>query len=132
MRKSLLKLLLVIGIAICLNVLSCNVSAYFDLTEEKRFTITQPTERLLENLDEVVYVQVLLDGEFPAGFKRLQKATNDILNDFRSVSGYIEYEFEDPARGTTEEINARRTQLKKEGIRAKNLLIEGNDERNKC
>ncbi len=129
MTKSLLNLLLVIGIAICLNVLSCNVSSYFDLTEEKRFTITQPTERLLEKLDEVVYVQVLLDGEFPAGFKRLQKATTDILNDFRSVSGYIEYEFEDPSRGTTEEINARRTQLKKDGIRAKNLLIEGNDER---
>lgn len=129
MVKSLINLLLVIGIAICLNVLGCNFSSYIDLTEEKRFTLTQPTAQLLKNLDEVVYIQVLLEGEFPAGFKRLQKATQDMLNDFRSVSGYIEYEFEDPSQGTIEEINARRAQLKKDGIRAKNLIIEGSDER---
>ena len=129
MTKSLLNLALVIGIAICLNVLSCNISSYWDLTEDKRFTLTQPTERLLEKLDDRVYVQVLLEGEFPAGFKRLQKATRNILNDFRAVAGNIEYEFEDPSRGTIAEINARRAQLKKEGIRAKNLLIEGSDER---
>jgi len=127
--KSLLNLALVIGIAICLNVLSCNISSYWDLTEDKRFTLTQPTERLLEKLDDRVYVQVLLDGEFPAGFKRLQKATRNILNDFRAVTGNVDYEFEDPSRGTIEEINARRAQLKKDGIRAKNLLIEGSDER---
>jgi len=127
--KSLINLALVIGIAICLNVLGCNFSSYLDLTEEKRFTLTQPTERLLEKLDDVVYVQVLLDGEFPAGFKRLQKATQDMLNDFRSVSGYVEYEFEDPSKGTIEEINSRRAQLKKDGIRAKNLFIEAGDER---
>jgi len=127
--KSLLNLALVIGIAICLNVLSCNISSYWDLTEDKRFTLTKPTERLLEKLDDRVYVQVLLDGEFPAGFKRLQKATRNILNDFRAVTGNVDYEFEDPSRGTIEEINARRAQLKKDGIRAKNLLIEGSDER---
>ena len=129
MIKSLINLGLVIGIAICLNVLGCNLSSYIDLTEEKRFTLTQPTTRLLEKLDDVVYVQVLLEGEFPAGFKRLQKATRDILNDFRGISGYIEYEFEDPSQGTVEEINARRKQLRADGIRAKNLLIEGSDER---
>ena len=129
LTKSLINLALVIGIAICLNVLGCNFSSYLDLTEEKRFTLTQPTTNLLQKLDDKVFVQVLLEGDFPAGFKRLQRATQDMLIDFRSVSSYIEYEFDDPSRGSIEEINARREQLKKDGIRAKNLFIEAGDER---
>ena len=48
---------------------------YIDLTEDKRFTLTQGTKQLVRNLDEVVFVRVLLEGEFPAGFKRLQNST---------------------------------------------------------
>lgn len=131
MRQSFINLGLVIGIAIFLNILGQRFYSFLDLTEEKRFTLTQPTEELLESLDDIVYVQILLDGEFPAGFKRLQKATREILDDFRSISSYVEYEFDDPSDPSlsVEEVNARREQLRKDGIRAKNLLIQGGEER---
>ncbi len=131
MKQSLFNLALVIGIAIFLNALGNRFYSYLDLTEEKRFTLTPHTQQLLKNLDDVVYVRVLLEGEFPAGFKRLQKATREILDDFRGISGYIEYEFEDPspADASVEEINARREQFRKDDIRAKNLLIRGDGER---
>ncbi len=103
-------------ILIFLNILGNAFFFKWDLTEDKRFTITESTRNLLRNLDETVYVRVLLDGEFPAGFKRLQKATREMLDDFRSWSGYIEYEFEDPSAGSVEEINARRKQLEDAGI----------------
>ena len=108
-----------------------------DLTEEKRYTLTQSTEDLLHNLDGPVFVRVLLEGEFPAGFKRLQRSTREMLDDFRgeakprrdstegalkylartfSSESFIQYEFSDPNEGTIEEINQRREEFRKEGL----------------
>jgi len=133
MKHSILNLLLVIGIAIGLNVIGNHFYSYLDLTEEKRYTLTEPTENLLKGLDDVVHVNVFLEGEFPAGFKRLQKATREILDDFRSISGYIEYEFEDPIPNTlsVDEKNSRIKQLRNDGLRAKNLNIrDGKEQKN--
>lgn len=96
-----------------------------DLTEEKRYTLTEGTETLLEAQEDVIFVRVLLEGEFPAGFKRLQSATREMLEDFHSESPYIEYEFYNPNEGTVDEINTRREQYKEEGIVPVNLRVKG-------
>lgn len=96
-----------------------------DLTEEKRFTLTPGSEALLEAQEDIIFVRVLLEGDFPAGFKRLQSATREMLEDFRSVSPYIEYEFYNPNEGSVDEINARREKYKEEGIVPVNLRVKG-------
>ncbi len=98
-----------------------------DLTEEKRYTLTPATRQMLRDLDEVVFVRVLLDGEFPAGFKRLQNATREMLEDFRSVAPNIEYEFSNPGEGTVDEINERRKALAEDGIVPINLRVKGTE-----
>lgn len=125
--QSILNLVLVIGIAFFLNILGNTVYEHFDLTEEKRFTLSQPTEDILHDLDNVVYVQVLLEGEFPAGFKRLQRAVQELLEDFRSESGYIEYEFVNPLEGLTssEEIKMVQENLMKDGLVPTLLTVQG-------
>lgn len=133
--QSLLQLALFAGILLFVNILA-NVRIgnfalynYLDLTEEKRFTLTNATRNLLGGLDDVVYVNVMLEGEFPAGFKRLQTATRELLEDFRAESGYIEYGFEDPAPDnlSVKEINQRRKQLSEEGIIPVNLRVKSKD-----
>ena len=96
-----------------------------DLTEEKRYTLTEGTKTLLEAQEDVIFVRVLLEGEFPAGFKRLQSATREMVEDFHSESPYIEYEFYNPNEGTVDEINTRREQYKEEGIVPVNLRVKG-------
>ena len=46
-----------------------------DFTKEQRFTLSNASKKLVGNLQDVVYVKVYLDGDFPAGFKRLSNAT---------------------------------------------------------
>lgn len=121
--QALLQFGLFAGILVFVNILANTYYSHLDLTEEKRFTLTQPTKTLLSNLKERVYVRVLLDGEFPAGFKRLQTATKEMLDDFRSESGYIDYQFENPSLGTIEEVNERRKALAEEGIMPFNLRV---------
>jgi ABC-2 type transport system permease protein len=122
-RQSLIRLGLVAGIAVFLNILGSAFFSHLDLTEEKRFTLTKPTREILGKLDDVVYVEVLLEGEFPAGFKRLQRSVQEMLDDFRSQSGFVEYTFKDPNEGSTDDINERRELLAKDGIVPTNLRI---------
>lgn len=68
-----------------------------DLTEEKRFTLTGATKKILKNLNDIVYVKVYLEGEMPYGFKRLNKSIKETLDEFRSYAGdNIQYEFINP------------------------------------
>lgn len=131
-NQSLIRLGLIIGIALFANVLGNVFFTHLDLTEDKRFTLTDPTRQMLKKLDAEVYIKVLLEGEFNAGFKRLQRSVTEMLDDFKSESGFITYSYSNPGGGTVEEINARRTELAKEGIIPTNLRIkttEGTEEK---
>lgn len=121
--QALIQFGLFCGILLFFNILAGTFYAHLDLTEEKRFTLTRPTRDMLHGLKDRIYIEVLLDGEFPAGFKRLQTATREMLDDFRSESGYIDYQFEDPGQGTLEEVNERRKALAEQGVIPINLRV---------
>ncbi|MEM9835035.1 MAG: gliding motility-associated ABC transporter substrate-binding protein GldG [Bacteroidota bacterium] len=89
----------------------------WDLTEDKRFTLTDNTKQQLDELEEVVFIRVLLSGELPAAYQRLQNSVRDLLEDFRGRSTQIEYEFSDPLVGDEESIKERQRILaEEEGI----------------
>lgn len=88
--------LLVIGL---LNILAGQYFFRIDLTEEKRYTITDATKETLRGLEDVVYIDVYLEGDFPAGFKRLQNAIRERLEEFRVYGGNnIQFKFVDPSQ----------------------------------
>lgn len=88
----------VLVIILLANYMTQFVNWRIDLTEEKRHTLSNASIKVLENLDDVIYFKVYLDGdEIPAGFIRLQTAIKDMLNEFRQHAGdNIQYEFIDP------------------------------------
>ncbi len=104
------------GIVLFVNVLANVFYTQADLTGDQRYTLATPTKQLLNGLKERIYVEVLLDGEFPAGFKRLQTATREMLEDMRSQNGLVEYNFEDPLRGSREDVQGRQKALHEVGI----------------
>jgi len=68
-----------------------------DLTQEKRYTLSSATKSMLKGLTDQVYVEVYLAGELPADFKRLQKATVEMLEEFSIYAGNrIQYRLQDP------------------------------------
>lgn len=97
-KRDLTSLGLTIIVLILLNFVGSFVFHRFDLTSEKRYTLSDATKKLLSNLNDVVYVKVYLEGEFPAGFKRLRNETKEMLDEFRTYSNdNIEYEFINPS-----------------------------------
>lgn len=121
--QSVVQFGLIIGIILLINILANarfgNTALYgsLDLTEEKRFTLTDGTKDLLRNLDEVVTIEVMLAGkDLPANYKRLRESIQQTLSDFRSISGYVEYRFVDPMAGDSEQDLRVQQELAKQGI----------------
>ena len=115
--------MLISGILILLYIVGQWVNTTFDATEERRYTLAPATKKLLTDLDERIYIKVLLDGHFPAGFKRLQESTEDMLRRFAQMSPQIEYNFENPNEGSLEEVNERRQQYIKDGLIPSSLRV---------
>ncbi|MEI6347695.1 MAG: gliding motility-associated ABC transporter substrate-binding protein GldG [Bacteroidota bacterium] len=102
---------------ILINIIGAYLFFRLDLTAEKRYTLSKSTRDMLKNLDDVVYFKIYLDGDFPASFKRLQKETKEILNEFRAYSDNVQYEFINPSEGKDKrETGMLYNQLKKKGI----------------
>ncbi len=105
-----------------LNFLAAQFFFRLDLTEDKRYSIAPATKEVLKKLDDVVYVEVYLDGDLPPGFRRLQSAIRETLEEFRVYGGSnIEYRFIDPGTGATSARNEFYQQLAKKGLQPTNL-----------
>lgn len=78
-----------------------------DLTAEKRFTLSTSTKELLTELHSPFTLTVYLDGDIPAGFKKLANASNDMARSFRSISGgKFQIHFERPGAGLSDSSKA--------------------------
>ena len=72
--------LLLLFILIGVNYLASVIHARFDLTKEKRYTLSKTTKSLVKNLDDVVRIDVFLKGEFPAKFRKLTHSVSEFLH----------------------------------------------------
>ncbi|MDB2588733.1 gliding motility-associated ABC transporter substrate-binding protein GldG [Bacteroidia bacterium] len=95
--QSYLNLLTVLIVVIIANTLGNIYYQRLDLTEEKRFTLSETSKRLCGKLDEKLYIKLFLDGEMSAKFKRLKLEIRDLTLEFREASGQqIELEIINP------------------------------------
>ena len=91
-------------ILVAINLISSYIYFRIDLTKDKRHTLSQTTIDLLTSLDDKVYIKVYLKGENqPADYEQFATKTREILEDFRSYSHYVHFEFIDPVKGKTKE-----------------------------
>jgi len=122
------RILLIFGILLLVNIICAYIPLSFDFSEEKRFSLTKGTKQTVQKLADEVHVRVLLDGDFPSGFKRLQQSTRDLLNQLKGINAYLSYSFENPNDGTIEEINGMRDKLAKDGLNPINLKVKSGTE----
>ena len=111
-------------IVILLNIIN---SAHFfrlDLTEEKRFSVSDASKEIMKSLDDVVLVEVYLSGDLPPGFKRLERSIKETLNELKVYGGKkIQFRFIDPSAEANFELkNQGYTRLMQKGLQPTNLF----------
>ena len=88
----------------------------FDLTQDKRYTLTNTTHSVLDKVDNVLSIKVYLEGDFPAEFKRLQIETKQFLEELRAVNSNVRIQFINP--------DSFREDLIKKGFIPSRLTVE--------
>lgn len=117
-------LLAVLTIVILINFVGSFVFKRFDLTSEKRYTLSESSRKLLKSLDDIVYIKVYLQGDFNPNFTRLKNETKELLDEFRAYSnGNLEYELINPLDNPSkEETDKIEKQLYDKGIMPEQIV----------
>ena len=126
-KNQLISFGITLTIIIVVNIIASFVYTRFDLTSEKRYTLSDTSKEILRNLDDYVYFRVYLEGEFPAGFKKLRKETKEMLDEFRAYSKFVDYEFINPSESNdAAERNETYKLLYQSGLNPTELAIKTN------
>lgn len=109
-----------------LNWISSNIYLRIDLTSDKRFTLSTATKKTLKALKEPVIFNVYLKGEdLPASFKRLQRETKEMLEEFQAYNSKIHFRFINPSSGTNfRQKNKVYQFLSNQGLNPTNLQVK--------
>ena len=96
---------LVAGLVL-INFIAAKFHSRFDLTEEKRYSLTSTTQDMVRNLQSDVVIDVFLKGDYPSGFRKLGNTTQEFLSILKETNpGRIQYRFispdEDAGNGKT-------------------------------
>ncbi len=90
---------ILIGVII-LNILASYVNTRYDMTSEKRYTLTRPVKNMLGRIHEQVNIDILLEGNLKSGLRKLRNSTEALLQEFNEYAdGNIHYRLIDPVAG---------------------------------
>jgi len=117
-KNNLIQFFAVLAIILLINIIFSFFFLRFDLTSEKRYTLSPSTVTLVENVEDIIYVKVYLYGKnLPPDFAELSQKTREFLDELRVYSKNIHYEFIDPSEGKDEkQLQAYYGQLYKQGL----------------
>ena len=128
--------LFILAAIVMINFIASQWHTRLDLTAEKRYTISNATRSLLRSLDAPVTVTVLLDGDLPAGFKKLQGSTKDMLQEFKEIAGNnVQYFFRRPGENLDDTAkillidSLQRMGINATNVRAQTKKGEGEEQR---
>ena len=97
-RSRVMRPLLIMAVTALAGILLSLLNLRIDLTEDRRFTLAEPTRKILKELGRDVKIDVYLDGEMPVGFRKLRRSAAQYLDEFRVTSGRrLSYDFTNPS-----------------------------------
>lgn len=118
-KLNIKKIIILVLSLMGLNFISNNFYHRFDLTEDGRYTLSEPAKNILEAVNSKITIKVYLEGDFPSEFERLSDETRQLLEEFKIENPNIRFRFINPLDVNTEAlVNA--------GLQPSQLTIEKN------
>lgn len=101
-QNNLKSLLIVILALVVLNFASSKVFVRADLTQDKRYTLSKTSKDVVDAVNQPLYIDVFLKGNFPGEFKRLQTETSQLLEELKAQNPNIIFQFVNPLENPDE------------------------------
>jgi ABC-2 type transport system permease protein len=96
--RHVLEVLIAIALIIVINIIGNIKFARVDLTQDKLHSLSDNTIDFLENeIDQVINIEIYLDGEFPAFIQKLKNAIKEQIEEFQAYAGKkVKFRFVNP------------------------------------
>ena len=97
------KLALTLVLLIVINLLGTQFFHRFDVTNDKRYTLSKTSLSIIKGVKEPLIIDVFLTGQFPGEFKKLQTETQQLLEEFKAYNSNIVFQFVDPLENESQQ-----------------------------
>ncbi len=116
-QRDIRNFVLIVAILFLINFIFSFYFFRWDLTSEKRYTLSKFTKEFLKSIDDIVYFKIYLSGELPPEFNKLKNEVKEMLDEMRIYNDNIQYEFVDINEiGNKEDIRNLEKQLYNKGL----------------
>jgi len=112
-----------IFILIVLNVLGSLFFHRFDLTKDKRYTLSPTSLQIIKQVKNPLSIKIYMQGELPADFRRLQQETKQLLEEFQAYNSNIVFEFVNPMENEDESMAIVKS-LYQKGLTPVNITVD--------
>lgn len=112
-----------IFILIVLNVLGSLFFHRFDLTKDKRYTLSSTSLQIVKQVKNPLSIKIYMQGELPADFRRLQLETKQLLEEFQAYNSNIVFEFVNPMENEDESMEVVKS-LYQKGLTPINITVD--------
>ena len=100
---NLKKLAITLVLLIVINLLGSQFFHRFDVTNDKRYTLSKTSLSIIKGVKEPLIIDVFLKGQFPGEFKKLQTETQQLLEEFKAYNSNIVFQFVDPLENESQQ-----------------------------
>lgn len=108
-RQWIVRIVIVLGILVFLNILGLRYFTRLDLTENKIFTLSSASKSLVKSLDDRLVVKAYFSSDLPPQYSNNRQYLKDQLDEYRAYGGgNFQYEFIDPSKNEELEREAQR------------------------
>lgn len=97
-KNSLKKIGFVLLVLVVINALSTFYYQRFDLTHDKRYTLSETAIKLTQQVKTPLVIDIYLEGDLPAELRKLQDETRQLLDEFKSINKNIVFRFVNPVQ----------------------------------
>jgi len=122
-QKNIKTLGITIFILIVLNVLGSLFFQRFDLTKDKRYTLSETSLQIVKQVKNPLSIKIYMQGDLPADFRRLQQETRQLLEEFQAYNSNIVFEFVDPLENKDESMDVVKS-LYQKGLTPINITVD--------
>ncbi|KQB41337.1 gliding motility-associated ABC transporter substrate-binding protein GldG [Flavobacterium aquidurense] len=110
-------------VLIVLNVLGSLFFHRFDLTKDKRYTLSETSLQIVKQVKNPLSIKIYMQGDLPADFKRLQQETRQLLEEFQAYNSNIVFEFVNPLENGEEDLDVVKS-LYQKGLTPINITVD--------
>ncbi|WP_454957750.1 gliding motility-associated ABC transporter substrate-binding protein GldG [Capnocytophaga sputigena] len=98
-QNSISKVVIALVCLLAVNYIAKQWHTRIDLTQDKRYTLSEVSKKTLAKIQNPIVIDVLLKGNIPTEFKKLQTETIQLLDEYVAANNNIIVNFVNPLEG---------------------------------